>query len=503
MATRIKRYEDRADRFDDLLERIEAEMGPEAEIEKREFRRGRFLGLFGGERMVEVIATVEVDSEGSVRPERNGAAPVERLLSEPPAGPTLPDAPAARHIDLEADQPISAVLEQALALNPPPAETAATAEAAAPAESQAESAPDPELAPGAKVEVAPAQIRDLQQSIAELQQTMQQFLEQQRVLIEARVQPGEDEETAGKPASNQGVLFPEDPEHLPADQPSAAELLALDRATGLSSAQRQVYDHLLDWNIGPCDAMELLNKALDLHPNGNAPAAEELLQDITREICRNILLSGGIKLRKSPPAKVVALVGATGVGKTTTIAKLAAHFCFNEGKRVSLLSLDNYRIAAAEQLRTYTDIMGIDLDIVFSRDEFDGVLTGRSQNDLILIDTAGRSPLNDRQIYELKEIFSARPPDEVHLVVAAPTKADDLRLILENFAPLGYDHIIVSKLDETRSLGGIYNITRLAGRAGGNAVPISYFTVGQSVPEDIRAAQPGFIQAWIEQGKIL
>ena len=272
--------------------------------------------------------------------------------------------------------------------------------------------------------------------------------------------------------------------------------LLLDRGLSLPDIQRRVYDRLLDWNLSPYDAIDLVNRALAASASAREVTEEQMLSQVFREICRNVLLAEGIQLRPVPPGKVVALIGATGVGKTTTIAKLAAHFAFQHGKRVSLVSLDNYRIAAAEQLRTYAEIMGLDLDIVFSRDEFDQVLTRRHSSDLVLIDTAGRSPMNTQQIYELRSIFSAHPPDEVHMVVAASTKGDDLRLQLENFAPLSYDHLILSKLDETRSLGCLYNLTKYC------QLPISYFTVGQSVPEDVRVANLPFVRTWIEQGRI-
>jgi flagellar biosynthesis protein FlhF len=141
--------------------------------------------------------------------------------------------------------------------------------------------------------------------------------------------------------------------------------------------------------------------------------------------------------------------------------------------------------------------MGLDLDIVFSKAEFDTILSRRRSSDLILIDTAGRSPNNTKQIHELREIFTAHPPDEVHLVMAAGTRRDDMRLILDAFKPLSYDHVIVSKLDETRSLGALFNLTRSC------TLPISYFAVGQSVPEDIRTATLPFVKQWISQGRVL
>ena len=361
---------------------------------------------------------------------------------------------------------------------------------------------------------------DLKSSILELQQTMRQLIEQQHQMLSVNAQavapagisiatdgpqpePADIEVAAPVDSSMPSSAVTPKPMDPQRPRVSVVDPFTIDPAAMLESIQRKAYDKLLDWNIGPYDALDLINTALATSEAPLPQDATELLSRITAEICRNILLSGGIKLRKSPPGKVVALIGATGVGKTTTIAKLAANFAFQQGKRVSLVSLDNYRIAAAEQLRTYTDIMGIDLDIVFSREEFDQVLSVRRHNDLVLIDTAGRSPLNVKQIEELRDLFSAHPPDEVHLVLAAPTKADDLRMIIENFLPLSYDYIIVSKLDETRSLGCLYNICKHSPLIAGRDVPISYFTVGQSVPEDIRTAELPFIQSWIEQGRIV
>jgi len=527
MATRIKRYEERLDQLDDLLARIEAEMGPEAELETREFTRGRVLGLFGGQRMVEVIATLEVDGRDQLRQQLATPVPAARPpVSEPePPGelnesmvtplptPQPATASAARSVDLTADAPVSVPLIEAEqpaeprpiaspARRPTPVPRAADPprqhqapvrpplQQAAPARpplQQAErptTVPAPPVAPKASPPpaVAPSvntqEIQELKQSIVELKDTVRLLIQQQQLALQKA------------PAAAPVEAAP--PQE--ASKPATADPLALDDSVALSAIERQAYERLLDWNIGPYDAMALVNSALSA-VGENERTTEQLLAHIKRDICRNILLSGGIQLRKSPPGKAVALIGATGVGKTTTIAKLAAHFAFQQGKRVSLVSLDNYRIAAAEQLRTYAEIMGLDLDIVFSKEEFDTVLSQRRHSDLILIDTAGRSPMHAKRIYELREVFATHPPDEVHLVVAAPTKSDDLRVIMENFEPLSYDHVIVSKLDETQSLGAIYNINQLCG------LPISYFTVGQSVPEDFRTATLSFIQAWIERGE--
>jgi flagellar biosynthesis protein FlhF len=492
MPTRIKRYEERLEQLDELLARIEAEMGPDAEVERRDFTRGKFLGLFGGTRMVELVATVEVPA-------------FDAVVQAAPTPGWMEPAPSPRHAAPFAGRASAAVAPSAPASAPPPPSAAPPAPPLAapmllaPAAQAGAPQPKPEAAVEPQASAEHSGIQELKDSIRELHETMRLLIEQQRAAQAPSHRPTPPS-VAEPPVAEAATATASAPRAGPA---TVVDPAAVDPAMALESAPRAAYDRLLDWNIGPYDALELINVALSV-PDAPPPRdGEELLARVSRDICRNVLLAGGIKLHRSPPGKVVALIGATGVGKTTTIAKLAAYFAFQQSQRVSLVSLDNYRIAAAEQLRTYTEIMGIDLDIVFSRDEFDQVLTVRRQNDLVLIDTAGRSPLNTKQIYELRDIFGAHPPDEVHLVLAAPTKADDLRLILESFLPLAFDYIVVSKLDETRSLGCLYNINRYASAIAGRNVPISYFTVGQSVPEDLRAAELPFIQAWIEQGRIV
>jgi len=545
MATRIKRYEAQVEDYDALLARIESEMGPGAELETRRFRRGSFLGLFGGKWMVEVVAILELGNEQPPADTKPGAAAtVNDMVGEPdpkqdgPPEPAVPPAGRPRQVDLTADEPVGIEDAPGPAAGPEPAKdktesgvkpaeptrvpkaTAKPAGAEArittdalrfasqqekgnavePAAEQKTPKPVPESVAGPAVEPAPAakeqpavddtggsqEISELKESISELKETIKLLAEQQK-------------EVLARPPEPAKAPQPED-EVLKSDigllEARVADPVALDRSAGMQDAQRRVYDRLLDWNIRSYDAMELINNALAGTADGPLPGEDEMLKLIFRDICRNILVSEGIQLNPSPPGKVVALVGATGVGKTTTIAKLAAHFAFQNNARVSFVSLDNYRIAAAEQLRTYADIMGLDLDIVFSHDEFDQVLTERRSCDLTLVDTAGRSPTNTKQIYELREIFSAHPPDEIHLVVSASTKADDMRMLLDNFEPLSYDHVIISKLDETRSLGCLYNLSKYC------QLPISYFTVGQSVPEDIRTANLSFVRTWIEQGRI-
>ncbi len=192
----------------------------------------------------------------------------------------------------------------------------------------------------------------------------------------------------------------------------------------------------------------------------------------------------GIGLKAGRP-KIVALIGTTGVGKTTTIAKIAAKFVLEKGIReIALIAADNYRIAAVEQLKTYSDIIGLPLEVVFTTTDLKAKLRQHRDKKLILIDTAGRSQNNEEQMDELKEFLATEPSIEKHLVLSATTKERDAETIFERFSSCRPDRILLTKTDETASVGFIVNLLfdrRLA---------LSYLTTGQTVPDDIEPAKP-------------
>ncbi len=198
-------------------------------------------------------------------------------------------------------------------------------------------------------------------------------------------------------------------------------------------------------------------------------------------ITRRVATAGPIELTPGR-AKVVALIGPTGVGKTTTIAKLAAQFALIQKKRVALLTVDTYRIAAVEQLKTYSQIIGLPVSIGYSTAEVLPILQQYADYDLILIDTAGRSQQHAMQIGELKALLDV-VDCETHLVLSAPTKEYDMVDAARRFAAARVDRLIFSKLDETASYGTLLNVADQTG------IPISYITTGQSVPEDLEIAE--------------
>jgi len=178
----------------------------------------------------------------------------------------------------------------------------------------------------------------------------------------------------------------------------------------------------------------------------------------------------------------IIFVGPTGVGKTTTLAKIAARLALEEKKRIAILTLDTYRIAAAEQLKTYASIMNIPIRVAYTPQEARMHLNAMIDYDAILIDTAGRSQKNDLQMRELKAIVDTVIPEKVFLVVSMTARFLDIKDILRKFKEVGPTHVILTKLDETNAMGPIINVPYTSN------LPISFITNGQRVPEDIFVA---------------
>jgi len=189
--------------------------------------------------------------------------------------------------------------------------------------------------------------------------------------------------------------------------------------------------------------------------------------------------SGPIARNLDGSARVVALVGPTGVGKTTTIAKLAADFKLRQNKKVGLITIDTYRIGAVDQLRMYADIIDVPLKVVLTPAELKEAVALMGDLDIILIDTAGRSQNDQIKIRELQTFLAAAAPHEIHLVLASTAHHSHMLSVAENFKVLGVDRLIFTKLDEAISFGVLLSVMKKM------EASLSYITIGQDVPDDI------------------
>lgn len=217
---------------------------------------------------------------------------------------------------------------------------------------------------------------------------------------------------------------------------------------------------------------------------------EALLEDLLRKEYDSLdkfkedfkeLIKEDVKISTEGLYGKVVLVGPTGVGKTTTIAKLAGRLALIDKKKVGLITIDTYRIGAVDQLRTYAEIMNIPFKVVITLKEMESAVDDLKDCDIILIDTTGRSSKNTMQISELRAFTQKIVPDCTILVISGTTKNRDIDTILNGYSELNYEKLIITKLDETSTYGSIYNISKKSSK------PIAYITTGQNVPDDIKS----------------
>ncbi len=198
---------------------------------------------------------------------------------------------------------------------------------------------------------------------------------------------------------------------------------------------------------------------------------------------------GGISLEK----KYINVLGPTGVGKTTTIAKIAARVLLEKKKKVGFITTDTYRIAAIEQLRTYANLLQAPVEVVYNAADFKQAIDKFADLDFVFIDTAGRNYKEAKFVEDLKEVVDFSLDMETFLVLSVTSKEEDMSVIIDQFQAFPIEKFIFTKIDETNSLGSLFNLMRNYHRG------IAYYTNGQEVPEDLEeATQENIIDLLLE-----
>ena len=265
------------------------------------------------------------------------------------------------------------------------------------------------------------------------------------------------------------VQWPNVSETAPAEAHSGLELLPEDSPLAQELIQSGI-------------STDLIRKILDtLNTLPAEDGGQNLKNRLGTTFSKLIKFAGTLKLRKNSP-RIIALVGPTGVGKTTTTAKLAAMYALNRGNKVALITMDIFRVGAVEQLKTYSRIMGIPLEVASTPKELEKAVEKHSACDLIFIDTAGRSHKDKEKLDEMKNFLDNKIPIEVYLCLSATTKDRELEEILNRFKIFQVSKVVFTKIDETESFGNMVNLLMK------DNLQIAYFTTGQRVPEDIEVA---------------
>lgn len=207
---------------------------------------------------------------------------------------------------------------------------------------------------------------------------------------------------------------------------------------------------------------------------------DEQVKHVNRYLTKQLagLPFGGISLEK----KYINVLGPTGVGKTTTIAKIAARVILEEKKKVGFITTDTYRIAAIEQLRTYANLLQAPVEVIYNAKDFQEAIEKFAHLDFVFIDTAGRNYKEEKFVKDLQEVVDFSLDMETFLVLSMTSKEEDMGVIVEQFLDFPIEKFIVTKIDETHSLGALFNLMRTYERG------IAYYANGQEVPEDLEEA---------------
>lgn len=428
----------RASSVKEAMEQIKDELGSDAVLlHTKKYREG---GVLGGAEMIEVTAAVD---------ETQARVPHAPSTYVPPAAPILP----------------SNVLNQ-YRMNEPPMDSATAIPARGIVSAYDTYAAEPPLAEPYAAEAAQPYPPQPAAPVYEAASAPAPPLPSAET-----TSPGEDSPAGQDVKSAERIRLLED--ELAQMKTMLASMMAANQPKETITIQDALRRQ--DVRVELCEDLSGKVPVADVNLDSLDPRAASVLSGYLTQVMK---FTDGL----TPGAhgsRVVAFIGTTGVGKTTTLAKVAAHFVLEQNLRGALITADTYRISAVEQLKKYAEILGLPVEVVYSAAELRKAIARHRSKDFVLVDTAGRSQYNEFQMDELKELLAAHPRMEKHLVVSATTKEEDASEIMTRFSVCKPDRIIFTKTDETRTIGMVLNLL-----AGGD-LPLSFLSNGQSVPDDI------------------
>lgn len=428
----------RASSVKEAMEQIKDELGSDAVLlHTKKYREG---GVLGGAEMIEVTAAVD---------ETQARVPHAPSTYVPPAAPILP----------------SNVLNQ-YRMSEPPMDSATAIPARGIVSAYDTYAAEPPLAEPYAAEAAQPYPPQPATPVYEAASAPAPPLPSAET-----TSPGEDSPAGQDVKSAERIRLLED--ELAQMKTMLASMMAANQPKETITIQDALRRQ--DVRVELCEDLSGKVPVADVNLDSLDPRAASVLSGYLTQVMK---FTGGL----TPGAhgsRVVAFIGTTGVGKTTTLAKVAAHFVLEQNLKGALITADTYRISAVEQLKKYAEILGLPVEVVYSAAELRKAIARHRSKDFVLVDTAGRSQYNEFQMDELKELLAAHPRMEKHLVVSATTKEEDASEIMTRFSVCKPDRIIFTKTDETRTIGMVLNLL-----AGGD-LPLSFLSNGQSVPDDI------------------
>ena len=257
------------------------------------------------------------------------------------------------------------------------------------------------------------------------------------------------------------------------------DLLGVRKGKASQEINQKVYFYLLGRGFSRSSACQIVESVNQVLTSGAELSEKNALRVVENYIVKSIPAAPSVRDEK----KIKVFIGPTGVGKTTTLAKMAARYSIMKKMKVGLVTTDTFRIAATAQLGTYAKIMGLNMEVASTKESFQKAIRLFSDKDVILVDTPGRGRLDGGYV-NLLENCSPNHNTETNLLISATASEDNLQDVLSKYATINFDNLIVTKIDESRRFGILYDVIRKVKK------PVTYLTCGQNVPQDIEEVTP-------------